>query len=35
MFEKRLKGVENESEIWEMTKIYVKFFRYMGHGLRI
>ena len=34
-FDKRLKNVENDSEIWEMAKIFIKWLRYMGHGLCI
>ena len=35
IFDKRLKNVENELEIWEMAKIFGKWLRYMGHGLSI
>ena len=35
LFEKRLKNVENDLEIWEMAKIFGKLFRFMGHGLSI
>ena len=35
LFDKRLKNVENDSEIWEISKIFVKWLRYMGHGLSI
>ena len=34
-FDKRLKNVENDLEIWEMAKIFGKWLRYMGHGLSI
>ena len=34
-FDKRLKNVENDSEIWKMAKIFVKWLRYMEHGLSI
>ena len=27
--------MENNLEIWEMAKIFVKWLRYMGHGLSI
>ena len=35
LFDKRLKNVKNDLEIWEMTKIFGKCLRYMGHGLSI
>ena len=35
LFEKNLKNVENDLEIWEMAKIFGKWLRYMGHGLSI
>ena len=35
LFNKRLKNVENDSEILEMAKIFGKWLRYMGHGLSI
>ena len=35
LFDKLLKNVENDSEICEMAKIFVKWHRYMGHGLSI
>ena len=35
LFDKRLKNVENDFEIWEMAKIFGKWLRYMGHGLRV
>ena len=35
LLDKRLKNLENDLEIWEMDKIYGKYFRYMGHGLSI
>ena len=34
-FDKRLKYVGNDLEIWEMAKIFEKWLRYMGHGLSI
>ena len=34
-FEKRLKNVENDTQIWEMAKIFGKLLRFMGHGLSI
>ena len=33
--QKYLKNVENDSEIWEMAKIFGKWLRCMGHGLSI
>ena len=35
LFDKRLKNVENDIEIWEMAKIFGKQLRYMGHGFSI
>ena len=35
LFEKRLKKVENDLEIWEITKISGKLIRFMGQGLSI
>ena len=35
LFDKRLKNVEYDLEIWEMAKIFGKWLRYMGHGLSI
>ena len=35
LFDKRLKNVENDSEIWEMDKIFGKWLRYMRHGFSI
>ena len=35
LFDKRLKNVENDLEIWEMAKIFLKWLRYMGHGFSI
>ena len=35
LFEKRLRNVENDLEIWEMAKIFGKMLRFMGHGLSI
>ena len=34
-FDKRLKNVENDLEICKMAKIFLKWLRYMGHGLSI
>ena len=34
-FDKRLKNVENDLEIWEMSKIFGKWLSYMGHGFSI
>ena len=35
LFDKRLKDVENDFEIWEMEKIFGKWLKYMRHGLSI
>ena len=35
LFDKRRKNVENDLEIWEMTKIFGTCLRYMGHGFGI
>ena len=35
IFDKRLIYVGIHLEIWEMSKIFVKWLRYMGHGLSI
>ena len=35
VFDKRLKDVENELEIWEKAKIFGKWLRYMNFGLGI
>ena len=35
LFDKRLKNVEIDLEIWEITKIFNKWLRYMGHGFSI
>ena len=35
LFDKLLKNVENDLEIWEMAKIFGKWLRCMGHGLSI
>ena len=35
LFDKRLKKLENDFEIWEMAKIFGKWLRCMGHGLSI
>ena len=35
LFDKRLKNVKTDSEIWEMAKIFGKWLRYMGHGFTI
>ena len=35
LFDKRLKNVENDSEIWEISEIFLKWLRFMGHGFSI
>ena len=35
VFDKRLKYVGNDLEIWELAKIFGKWLRYMGHGSSI
>ena len=35
LFDKRLKNVENDLEIWEMAKIFGKWHRCMGYALSI
>ena len=35
LFDKRLKNVEIDLEIWEIIKIFNKWLRYMGHGFSI
>ena len=35
LFDKILKNVENDLEIWDMVKIFGKWLRCMGHGLSI
>ena len=35
LFDKRLKNVENDLEIWEMAKIFGKWLRYKGHSFSI
>ena len=35
LFDKRLKYVLNDLEIWDIAKIFGKWLRYMVHGLRI
>ena len=35
LFEKLLKNVENDLEIWEIPKIFGKWLRCMGHVLSI
>ena len=35
LFDKRLKNVENDLEIYEMANIFGKSLRYMGFGLSI
>ena len=35
LFEKKLKNVENDLEIWEMAKVFMKWLKYMGHGFSI
>ena len=32
LFDKRLKNVEKDSEIWEMAIIFGKWLRYMGNN---
>ena len=35
IFDKRLKNMENDLEIWEMVKTFGKWLRYMGHAFSI
>ena len=35
LFDKRLKNVENDSEISEMARMFGKWLRYIGHCLSI
>ena len=35
VFDKRIKYVENDLDIWKMAKIFGKWLRYMRHGLSI
>ena len=35
LFDKRLKNMENDIDIWEMAKIVGKWLRYIGHGFSI
>ena len=35
LFEKRLKYVGNDVDLWEMSKTYGKCLKYMGNGLTI
>ena len=35
LFDKRLTNVENDLEIWEMAKVFGKWYRCMVHGLSI
>ena len=35
LFDKRLKNLENDLEIWEIANIFGKWLRCMGHGLSI
>ena len=35
LFDKLLKNMENDLEIWEMAKIFGKWLRCMAHGLSI
>ena len=35
LFDKLLKNVENDLEIWEKAEIFGKWLRYMGHGFSI
>ena len=34
MYGKRLKSVGNDLEIWEISKIFGKWLKYMGNGLK-
>ena len=35
MYEKRLKYVENDVDLWEMAKIYGKWLKYLINGLTV
>ena len=35
LFDKGLKNVQNDLEIWDMAKIFGKWLRCMGHGFSI
>ena len=35
LYDKLLKNVKNDFEIWEMAKIFGKWLRYIGHGISI
>ena len=35
VFDKRLKYVGNDLEIWEMAKIFLKWLKHVGHDLCI
>ena len=35
LFDKRIKNVENDLEIWEMANIFGKWLRCLGHGISI
>ena len=35
IFVKWLTNVENDPEIWDISKIFGKWLRYMGHGLSV
>ena len=35
LFDKWIKNVEIDLEIWEMANVFVKWLRWMGHGLSI
>ena len=35
LFEKRLKCVRNDVDLWEMAKTYGKCLKYVGNGLTI
>ena len=35
MFEKRLKYVGNDVDLWEMAKIYGKWLKYLTNGLKM
>ena len=35
VFDKRIKYILNYVDIWEMAKIFLKLFRYLGHSSSI
>ena len=35
VFEKRLKYVENDVDLWEVSKIYGKWLKYLPNGLNM